>query len=182
MNAGKAAIRIRDATRADAAAIAGLHTQVWRQTYRELAPAAAIGALDEPRRRETWDDLLAHPRPQQIALVAECDARFAGFGLAGAPGDPAFGGRGEVKYLYVDAALHRRGIGRRLLAELARRLGAQGFAGLALGVVTGNAPAMAFYAALGGRAIGVYDDPGPIWRSRNIVYAWDDLADPAAGR
>lgn len=182
MNAGEDAIRIRDATREDAAAIARLHTQVWRRTYRDLAPAAAFAALDEACRRETWNDLLAHPRPQQVALVAERDARLAGFGLAGAPGDPAFGGRGEVKYLYVDAALHRRGIGRRLLAESARRLDAKGFAGLALGVVTGNAPAMAFYAALGGRAVGVYDDPGPIWRSRNIVYAWDDLAALAAGR
>ena len=146
------------------------------RTYRDLAPTEALRALDEPLRRARWIDILSQPKPDQIALVAEIDGRLAGFGLAGAPIDPAFGGRGEIKFLYVDDAFQRKGVGRRLMAELASRLAANGHAAVALGVVVGNTPAIAFYEAMGGRAIGAYTDPGPLWRSNNIVYAWDDVS------
>jgi len=47
-------------------------------------------------------------------------------------------------------------------------------------VVNGNDHAIAFYQHLGGQRIGRYTDPGPIWRSDNLVYAWDDLTALAA--
>jgi ribosomal protein S18 acetylase RimI-like enzyme len=83
--------------------------------------------------------------------------------------------RAEIKFLYVDGACKRQGIGHRLLAALARDLRSFGYASAALGVVVGNGPAIAFYEAVGGRPIGRYTDPGPLWRSENIIYAWDDL-------
>ena len=49
-------------------------------------------------------------------------------------------------------------------------------------VVVGNAPAIAFYEALGGRKAGAYTDPGPMWRSENLFYVWDDLAPLMARR
>ncbi|MCC6471277.1 MAG: GNAT family N-acetyltransferase [Alphaproteobacteria bacterium] len=168
-------MEIRPATVADAPSIARTHATVWRRTYRELAPPEAIAALDEASRRARWVELLSHPAPGQAALVAGIDGRLAGFGLAGPAVHPAFGGRAEIRYLYVDDAFQRRGVGRRLMAELAAGLAATGRKAVALGVVEGNAPAIAFYAAMGGRAVGTYTDPGPIWRSSNIVYAWDDI-------
>jgi len=169
---------LRPAVPADAPAIAALHVAVWRDTYRDLAPPEAAAALDVARRQARWEAILADPA--QIALVAEVDGGLAGFGLAGPPGDPAFGGRGEVKYLYVGRDFARRGIGRRLLATLAAAMGERGYAALGLGVVVGNDPAIAFYEAQGGRRIGSYADPGPLWRSVNLLYAWDDLAALAA--
>lgn len=151
---------------------------MWRDTYRDLAPPEAAGALDVDRREVRWAAILADPA--QIALVAEVDGALAGFGLAGPPGDAAFGDRGEVKYLYVGRDFARRGLGRRLLAAMAAALTARGYAGFGLGVVIGNDPAIAFYEAQGGRRIGAYTDPGPLWRSHNLLYAWDDLAALAA--
>ena len=29
---------------------------------------------------------------------------------------------------------------------------------------------------LGGRRVGPYQDPGPVWKSTNLVFAWDDIA------
>jgi ribosomal protein S18 acetylase RimI-like enzyme len=120
-----------------------------------------------------WASILADPA--QIALVAEIGGVLAGFGLAGPPGDAAYGDRGEVKYLYVGRDFARRGLGRRLLGALAAALAGRGYAALGLGVVEGNDPAIAFYEAQGGRRIGAYTDPGPLWRSHNLLYAWDDL-------
>ena len=93
---------------------------------------------------------------------------------------PEIGERWEVKHLYVDGALARRGLGRALLGRIAGRLAERGRRGVALGVVVGNDPALAFYAALGGRIVGRYADPGPLWRSDNLIVAWEDAADLAA--
>ncbi len=171
-------LRLRAATPDDLDAIATLHATVWRDTYRDLAPADAIAALGVGVRRARWAALLAAPDPRQRIVVAEEDGRIVGFGLAGPSTGAEFGGRAEVKFLYVDRTCSRRGVGRMLLADMARHVAATGHAGMALAVVDGNAPAIAFYDAMGGRAVGRATDPGPLWRSDNIIYAWDDLSDP----
>ena len=48
------------------------------------------------------------------------------------------------------------------------------------GVVDGNEGAIGFYTRLGGQGVGAYTDPGPRWRSRNLVFVWDDLPALAA--
>ncbi|MDL2407978.1 GNAT family N-acetyltransferase [Rhizobium calliandrae] len=166
-------IRIRPAAVADATAIAVLHVAVWRDTYRELAPVEAFRVLDEAYREAKWAAALAKPDRHQLVLVAEQGNRLVGIG---APSQAAFEGRGEVRSLYVDPAIKRRGVGRRLMGKLAAYLAGLHYPGAALGVVVGNDPAIAFYQSLGGRMIGLYADPGPIWRSDNIVVAWDDLS------
>ena len=50
-----------------------------------------------------------------------------------------------------------------------------GYGAVALSVVKGNEPACRFYQALHARKIAEFRDPGPIWRSHNIVYAWDEI-------
>ncbi|WP_244109978.1 GNAT family N-acetyltransferase [Burkholderia arboris] len=169
-------LSIRTATIDDAQAIADFHVKVWRHTYRDLAPAQAHAVLDEPYRRKQWHDKLSSNDGNQLVLVAEIDGRIVGIGAAGAPSDPIFNGRGEIKFLYVDPGFKRRGIGRQLLARLATHLSRLRYQGAALSVVDGNDAAIAFYAALQGRLAGEYTDPGPVWRSHNIVMVWDDLA------
>ncbi|WP_256975836.1 GNAT family N-acetyltransferase [Burkholderia sp. AU31280] len=169
-------LSIRSATIGDAQAIADFHVKVWRHTYRDLAPAEAHAVLDEHYRRRQWNEKLSSNDGNPLVLVAEIDGSIVGIGAAGAPSDPVFKGRGEIKFLYVDPRFQRRGIGRQLLARLATHLGRLRYPGAALSVVDGNDAAIAFYAALHGRPAGEYIDPGPVWRSRNIVMVWDDLA------
>jgi ribosomal protein S18 acetylase RimI-like enzyme len=169
-------VDVRAAVPDDAAAIAALHARVWHATYRSLAPAAAIAALTAQVRLERWCALLRAPAPGQVTLVADDGGALAGFGQLAPASNDAFGARVEVRYLYVDTAYQARGIGRRLMTALARAAIDQGAVGVALGVVNGNDRAIAFYQQLGGRHIGRYMDAGPVWRSDNLVYAWDDLA------
>jgi hypothetical protein len=63
-----------------------------------------------------------------------------------------------------------------LLRHLAGLEISAGTRGIGLGVVVGNAPATAFYQALGAQPVGRYRDPGPLWRSDNLLCAWDDLS------
>lgn len=167
---------IRLASLADAPAIAALHDRVWRETYRDLATPEAWEALTEDLRLIRWREILADPDPRRVTLLAEDAGRLLAFGTACAPTEAIFGGRGEVRWLHVAAGARRTGLGRRLMAALAGQLQAWGYDGCALAVVVGNDPALAFYRRLGGREIGGYADPGPLWRSENIVFAWDDLS------
>ncbi|RKT99983.1 GNAT family N-acetyltransferase [Burkholderia sp. Nafp2/4-1b] len=170
-------ISIRSAHLDDAQAIADFHVKVWRHTYRELAPAQAYAVLDERYRGERWKEKLASNDGDQLVLIAQADERIVGIGAAGTPSEAIFGGRGEIKFLYVDPEFKRRGIGCRLLAQLAAHLTKSQYRGAALSVVKGNDAAIDFYAALNGRLAGEYIDAGPIWRSHNIVMVWDDLTD-----
>ena len=63
------------------------------------------------------------------------------------------------------------------MLAMAVQVGAWVYVGEALGVVVGNKPAMAFYEALGGRVAGTYIDPGPLWRSDNLIFVWDEVSD-----
>lgn len=169
-------IAIRPALANDVAEIARLHRAIWCDTYRDLVSAEIYQALDEDFRRLRWADMLANPRRDQRVLLAEHGGRLVGIGAINAPFDAIFEGRGEIKSLYIDASIKRQGLGRRLMRELARELLYMGYSGAALGVVIGNEPAIAFYRALGGQLIGQYTDPGPVWRSDNFIFAWDDLS------
>jgi ribosomal protein S18 acetylase RimI-like enzyme len=170
------AIPIRSASIVDAQAIADFHVKVWRHTYRDLAPAEAYAVLDESYRGKRWTKTLSSPDSHQLVLIAEIASRIVGIGAAGRPSDPIFDQRGEIKFLYVDPDCQRRGLGRALLTRLATHLRDMQFQGAALSVVKGNEPALAFYKALGGRQAGEFIDPGPIWRSQNIVLAWDEFS------
>jgi len=165
---------LRTAVYEDAAAIARLHDQVWRTTYRDLATPAAWEGLTEAVRAERWRETLADPG-RWTTLVAERDGAIAGFGSAGAPSETMFEGRGEIRWLHVDPQVQGAGLGRALMAALAGELAARGYGGCALAVVVGNDRAIGFYRRLGGREIGGFTDPGPLWRSENIVFAWDEL-------
>ena len=163
---------LRQGRAGDAAAVARLHVEVWRETYRAIAPADAYAALDETVRGRRWAEILAAPQPGRSVLLAESEGALAGFGMAGPPSDPAFGARAELRSLYIDRRFQRRGLGRLLLDRLRRDMAAAGYPGVALAVVVGNDRAVAFYEALGGQRIGRMTDPGPLWRSDNLVYAF----------
>nr|WP_238485725.1 GNAT family N-acetyltransferase [Rahnella ecdela] len=169
------ACTLRIAEPKDIDSLARLHVAIWRDTYHELAPPEAFAALDVPRRKSFWQDKFAHPAAGQGIFIAEVDGELAGFSLASASSNPEFGEMAEIKFLYVSPVFKRQGIGRLLIAKAAAHLAEEGFKSAGLGVVEGNASAIGFYSALGGREAGRYTDAGPLWRSPNIIYAWPDI-------
>src|SRR5262245_17462736 len=126
-------MQMRLAMPADAAMIAPFHVAIWRETYRDLAPPGIFQAMDVATRLARWQGILADPT--RVTLLAEIDGALAAFGLCGPPGDAIYGARGEIKNLFVGRAFARRGIGQRLMGEMAAILSARGHAGLGLGVV-----------------------------------------------
>ncbi len=168
---------IRPATPDDAEAIAQVHVQAWRTTYRGLMPDAVLDALDVNQRAQRWRDIFANREPRTAVLVAEDAAgRVVGF-TSGGPGrdadlDPAYDG--ELYAIYVLQDHQRGGLGRALMAALVERLRAEGFCAMFLWVLDGN-QARRFYEAMGGQLIGqkVYDMEGA--QLDKLAFGWPDL-------
>lgn len=165
-------LALREAGPEDAAAVTAFHLRIWRDTYRDLAPPEAQRLLDHDLRLRGWTATLALPPPHGVVLATEGE-RILAFVAFGPTETPAFQGRGRIGQLYVDHDQRGRGIGARLLRVAQSRLRAAGFPGTALSVVVGNNAARAFYRAQGGVEAGRFTDPGPIWRSDNILMVWD---------
>lgn len=103
------------------------------------------------------------------AMIAWRDGRAVGHVLWYDTFDPLSGTPGcYVMHLFVADDLRGGGIGRALLAELARRLQAEGGSLLTWGVLTWNEPARGFY-----RALGAEEDPG---RSMRMALTGEPLA------
>src|SRR6476661_5364590 len=145
-------VTLREAVCDDAAGIARVAVDTWRSAYRDLLPPAALAAISYAEREQRWSERLCGPPDGRVAYVAADGAgQVVGFTLGGPErsGDPRY--RAEIYALYILDAYQRRGLGRRLIAAVAPRLTPAYGPALLIGVLAANAPARAFYEALGGR-------------------------------
>lgn len=165
------AATLREGAPEDAEAIAALHVAVWRATYRDYATPEAYETLDAARRLPGWQSALAAPEARVV--LAEAQGALVGVICAAPAQHEAFGDRLEIKHLYVSAAARGAGVGRHLLQTILADSGLRLGRGVALAVVQQNSAARGFYRAMGGREIGRFIDPGPLWRSENVVVVWD---------
>lgn len=172
-------MRIREATIADAGAVARVHLASWHDTYRGIIPAATFAALSLDERYAHWTAVLAGGGPE-CAYVAE-DDHGAVFGIASGgpcrihdPIDAAY--TGELYVLHVQAAGQRQGTGRTLVRAVAQRLADDGMISMLVWVLSENNGARRFYEALGGQFVretvaDFMDAPIP-----DTAYGWADTA------
>ncbi len=163
-------LKIRPATPSDAVALAEFHVRIWRDTYRDLAPAAAYDQLDAERRLPSWLSLLQSDCPKSGAFLAEeCGEIKALISFC-----PATSGMPkqmiEVTHLYVCDSTRGHGLGRRMLQTVFDHVTPH--QGICLAVVKENTSARGFYQKLGGQEAGTFIDKGPLWKSNNICVEW----------
>jgi GNAT superfamily N-acetyltransferase len=142
----------RDATVADARAIAEVHVAAWRWVYRGLMPDTLLDALSIDEREAMWREGLSDPKPEPGwgCLVAEEDGvvvGFVGFGPPDEPAEPA--GAGEVFAIYLDPEIVGTGVGRELFAVACGRLREAGYEQAFLWVLATNERARRFYERAG---------------------------------
>ena len=143
----KAETTYRTPTVADAEVIARLHVASWREAYAGIVPAGVLGNVDIDDRVARWREYLAG---DGVTFLAEAGGEAAGFIRAGVPPEPLVAGAdGHIFALYVLRRFHRRGMGAGLLARMASEWLGRGGVALSVGVLTENAPAVAFYKAMG---------------------------------
>ena len=179
--------RIRAATAADAPAIARVHVQAWRESYRGLVPDALLDALSVERNARMWASII-DSGDRVVVHVVEAAASedtgqeagevsgIVGFGCAGDARDKALGSSGEVTAIYLLDRVKRRGLGRTLFGSLMRALAARGHAAVGLWVLIANEGTRRFYEAQGGRPGPTRVVNGTHGELNEIAYRWDDLA------
>lgn len=164
-------VSIRDATPDDAPAIALIHVEGWRTTYRGLFPDAFLDGLDEAARATYWRGNLP-PTAGRHTLLAQESGGAVGF-VSGGPARDNHGFEAEVYAIYLLSRARRHGTGGRLMARLFRRFHDDRKRSAHLWVHEGNVAGEAFYAKLGG-VPGVreaHTQPAP---HTGILYGWDE--------
>ncbi|WP_144719988.1 GNAT family N-acetyltransferase [Agrococcus jejuensis] len=161
-------IAIRDATTADAAAVARIHVTAWQHAYAGLIHRPVLDALDVADRTAGWTRWLERSLAgegtdgdvRHAMVVAERDGEVMGWATFGPARLPEREGWGELAGCYVDPRATRSGIGRAMVAEVEARLTAAGFERAYLWVLEGNVPAEQAYSRYGWEPDGAtLDDP-----------------------
>ena len=166
--------RIRAAALEDADAVARVHVQVWRETYRGLMPDALLAGLSVEQRAEMWKRIITDTCEAPTLWVSEdADGEIVGFGCIGKSRDERLDADGEVLAINLLERVKRRGCGRALFLHLLALLKQRGFVLAGLWVLTANEPARRFYETMGGRpgAIRSFDAEGGALDE--ISYIWD---------
>lgn len=154
-------LTIRDATAADIQALAALHVETWNATYAPMLMNGPSAAVREAQWREAFD----RQDGSWFCLVIESrDGRLVGFAKARRSDHPQYAG--ELNKVYLIGTYQRVGLGRRLVAEVARRFLEIGITSMWLSGDARN-PSCDAWLAMGAEKLDA--DPG----SGN--YGWRDL-------
>jgi len=151
---------LRPATDADVAAIAWLHADSWRRSYRGIYSDAYLDDDVDAERLAAWTERFARPRPDQRTVLAEDDGELVGFVHTLLDDDPTWGAL--LDNLHVRADWQRRGLGSALVTASARAVvDERPGRALYLWVLERNARARAFYAARGGAEVERAEETAP---------------------
>lgn len=184
--AGDGGARIRPAAPEDASAIAALHVAGWREAYRGLLPTKVLARLSLLHRAERWRDLLSgldRTWPDLATFVAtgpdDAATAIMGFGCCAVQRAPALakqGFGGQVLALYVRRADQQQGIGRKLMASMARSLAERPIQGVSLWTLEGNRPCRRFCETLGGTSLSRHEGECGGVALVEVAYGWPELA------
>ncbi len=173
-------IGYRFARQRDEAAIAALHADSWRRTFRSLLPDRYLDEDITAERAEAWRRRFADPAREvgTVTIVAEQDGDLVGFVHSVIDDDPEWGTL--LDNLHVRHDVQGRGIARRLIGETAAALRERGRQRVYLWALEANERARHLYGALAAEAVetSVWEFAGAAIPS--FRYAWADTR-PAAG-
>jgi hypothetical protein len=102
-------VTVREAVPADACAIARVHVDSWRTTYRGIVPDSVLSQLSYEEREPMWQGILDAAEGQAFVYVAVDESgQIVGFASGGPErsGDPDY--KGELYAIYIaDAYIAR---------------------------------------------------------------------------
>ncbi|WP_265311311.1 GNAT family N-acetyltransferase [Verminephrobacter eiseniae] len=172
-------IKLRPATPADAAGVAALHAESWRQTYRGVLTDEYLDQRLDADRLNDWQRRLNEPPAGQYVVVLETDDAgrpddLMGFACAYGAYDVQAGTL--LENLHAHPEKKQRGTGRLLLGQIARwSLQHYPDNALHLWVVAPNQSAISFY-----RHMRAVEDAQAVWhapdgsRIPELRYIWRD--------
>ena len=174
-------VAIRPVEAGDALGLSRVQIDTWWDAYVGVLPDDTLLDLDEMRAAVRWTRIVGTLKAPEVVAVADYEGRIVGF-CHGGLGRKTIsdvidrdGSVAEVYAMYVDPSFQGLGLGRALLADVARRLISHGFESLVLTTLADNRHGRRFYERIGG-AVGdaipsiVVGSP-----AEQVPYFWPDM-------
>lgn len=155
-------VTIRRARLSDAASIAGVRIDSWRASYRGIVPDSYLNSLTPEASVKVWEQVLQASSDAACTFVAEAGGEIIGFASGMTLAESRFGCDAELTAICVLPDEQRKGLGKKLLANVAATLISAGATGLMAWVLSKNEGARAFFDALGAEQL--YEQ----------TFTWDD--------
>lgn len=153
-------LAFRDAVAADIPALAELHVTTWNATYNTTRGPAIATRISQ------WNQVFAKANRRDFVVVVEDrTGRLVGF-TWGVPHEGEF--QGQLSKIYLRWEYHGLGLGRRLMAETARRFLDRGIHSFILFAERSN-PTLGFYDRMAGERL--LNDRGQF----DGAYGWRDV-------
>ncbi len=165
---------VREARQEDAAAIARVHVDSWRTSYRGIVPEGFLADMSYENFEDRWRGWLRDIKdPHWACWVAELPSgRIVGFASCGPRRGPEYTDyAAELYALYLLREHQRAGIGRRLFGSVARGLAKGGSTSLLAWVLSRN-PSRRFYETVGGELLGSQEIEIGGARLKEVAYGW----------
>jgi GNAT superfamily N-acetyltransferase len=177
MEPARVLTHVREARHEDAAAIARVHVDSWRSSYKDIVPEGFLTGMSYEDFEDRWRGWLRGVgNPHWAYRVAELPSdRIVGFASGGPRQGPAYTDyTGELYALYLLREHQRAGIGQRLFGSVARGLAEGGYTSLLAWVLARN-PSRRFYEAVGGELLGSQEVEIGGARLEEVAYGWLDI-------
>ena len=168
-------IGIRMARPADAAGIASIYVESWRDTYASILPNAGLVRMSKSDHTAGWQRTIKGANLRNPVLVAADEkSNVYAFTSAGPSRDRSLPYEGEVYTLYVAPDWISQGLGSALLSSLFRLFARANCRGMIIWAL-GDNPSRFFYEALGGRLVAEREHA--MWGKtvREFGYGWANL-------
>ena len=159
----------------DAGAIARVHALSWKSAYRGIVPDEFLDAIEVDAWAERHRRNMAEDPEGFVSYVAEVDEEIVGWALGGPNRSESSEFASELFTIYLLPEYLRQGIGRMLIAAVAKSLVACGFSSMNVWVLAENWPARRFYEALGGIYLSEKEVTIGGVSLMEVSYGWRDL-------
>lgn len=167
---GTITIETRRAGPQDAAGIAAVHDESWRNAYGGIVPHVALNRMINRRGADWWENAI---RRATIVLIVEIGGVVAGYATLGRNRVGTLPYDGEIYELYMRPEYQGIGVGSRLFLAARAELKRRGLKGSVVWVLADNHPAIRFYENAGGRAVAEGHEAFDGKKLSKIAYSWD---------
>jgi GNAT superfamily N-acetyltransferase len=146
---------VRPATESGVPAIARIHVDTWRTTYKGLIAQDYLDSLSYEQKEAQWLSGIRKNDPATCRLVAESDGRVIGIAIAGSKRPDQWPDvTSELYAMYVPDDQQGRGVGSKLYAHVVDFLKSQRHEKMLIQVLKGNDKTISFYESRGAVLVG----------------------------
>jgi ribosomal protein S18 acetylase RimI-like enzyme len=160
---------VRRSKPADAAELADVFADSWRQAYTGIIPHASLEAIVLRRGRDWWNRATRSADGPIVLTFADKPAGYATFGAARHNGPL----KGEIYELYLSPNYQGLGFGEYLFEASRAALDERALRGLIVWALADNQQAQSFYWSRGGRPVAKTVERMGRKSLEKIAFGWD---------